>query len=54
MARVIEYRFVSLHELFKCIVGINVEVWIMNKGTQTFCKFLFIFHFPILIKKIAL
>jgi hypothetical protein len=54
MVRVIEYHFVSSHELSKCVIGNNVEVWIMNKGTITFCKFFFILHFLILIKKVAL
>jgi hypothetical protein len=40
--RIIEYHFVSLHELFECVVGNNVEVWITNKDTQTLCN-LFIF-----------
>jgi hypothetical protein len=54
MVRVIEYHFVSLYALFKCIVGSSVEVWIMNKGTQILCKLFFILHFLVPIKNIAL
>jgi hypothetical protein len=54
MVKVIEYHFVSSHELFECAVGNNVEVWILKKGTQTLCKFFFILRFLVLIKKIAL
>jgi hypothetical protein len=50
MVRVIEYHFVSSHELFECIVGNNVEVWISNKSTQTLYKFFFILCFPVQIK----
>jgi len=38
MVKVIEYHFVSSHELSKCIIRNNVEVWISNKGTQTLCN----------------
>ncbi len=54
MVRVIEYHFVSSHELFECVIKNNVEVWIPNKGTQTLCKFFFILHFLVPIKKSAL
>jgi hypothetical protein len=54
MVRVNEYHFVSLHEVFECIVGNNVEVRIMNKGTQTLCNYFFILQIPIPIDKIAL
>jgi hypothetical protein len=32
----------------------NIEVWILNKGTQILCNYLFILHYLIPIKKIAL
>jgi hypothetical protein len=54
MVRVIEYHFVSSHELSKCVVGNNVEVWITNKSTQILYKFLFILRFLVSIKNIAL
>ncbi len=46
MVRIIEYHFVSSHELFECTIRNNVEIWITNKGTQALCKFFFILHFP--------
>jgi hypothetical protein len=52
MVRVIEYHFVSSHELSKCIVRNNVEVWILNKSTQTFYKFLIYFVFSSPNKKL--
>jgi hypothetical protein len=42
IVRIIEYHFVSLHELSECAIGNNVKVWTTNKGTQTFWNFLFI------------
>jgi hypothetical protein len=54
MVRVIEYHFVSLHDLSKCAIENNVEVWIPNKGTQTLYKFFFILQFLVPIKKITM
>ncbi len=54
MVKVIEYHFVSSHELFECTVRNSVEIWITNKGTQTLGKFFFIFCFLVLKKKITL
>jgi hypothetical protein len=54
MVGVIEYHFVSLHELSERVVGHNVEVWILNKSTQTMYKFFFILCFPVPIKNITL
>ncbi len=45
MVKIIEYHFVSSHELFECTIKNNVEVWIRNKGTQTLCNFFFNFAF---------
>ncbi len=42
MIKVIEYHFVSSHELSKCVEGNNFEIWISHKGTKTFCKFFFV------------
>jgi hypothetical protein len=54
MVRVIEYHFVSSHEVSECAIGNNVEVWISNKGAQILRKFPFILHFLVIIKKIAI
>jgi hypothetical protein len=52
MVKVIEYHFVSSHELFECAVGNNVEVWILNKGTQILYNFLFICVFQSLSRRL--
>jgi hypothetical protein len=45
MVKVIEYHFVSSHELFECVVRNNVEIWISNKSTQILYKLFFICAF---------
>jgi len=45
MVRVIEYHFISSHELFERVIRNNVEVWIPHKGikistnSSLFCNF---------------
>jgi hypothetical protein len=39
MVKVIEYHFVSSHELSECVIENNVKVWITNKKYSNFLQF---------------